>query len=282
MEQGLTVRLLSSLAQGQCGHSLRGMEKDRMHRSWLFLMPCLALMSGCGHEAPPLPEPVQPIGGCAGDQHLPPLKLGSQDQAVLASRSNSPHYASDYYFALPAAYFSGLENTPERRVTFIEKSSLTARYLHAQHWFECDGGGFDVTIRVFDTPEGHLIGISSSTYGAETLFSTDKRGPGVLESITVQRPQFWRYRGGQWQRVPDSILPMIQTKRVMDLYRNEFMGHLNSPDQGKLIWLSYDLPAGGSTINVSGRENFMDPSEEYTWARYEFNGERFQSDEVEQ
>ena len=221
------------------------------------------------------------MGGCSSDQKLPPLKLEPLDHTILASRSSSPQCAVDYYFALPAAYFSGLENTPERRTTFIEKSSLTGRYLHAQHWFECDGGGFDLTIRVFDTPEGHLIGISSSTYGSLAIYSNDKRGPGVLESITVQRPQFWRYRGGQWQRVSDSILPMIQTKRVMDLYQNEFMGHLNSPDQGKSIWLSYDLPAGGSTINVSGRENFMDPNEEYTWARYEFNGSQFQADEVE-
>lgn len=279
MERSVIGGLLSSLAQGRCGRSLRGMAKDRMHLSWLFLMPCLALMAGCGNQAPP-PQPVEPIGGCSSDQHLPPIKLEPADHAVLASRSSSPRCAADFYFALPESYFGGLENTPERRTTFIDKSSLTGRYLHAKHWFECDGGGFEVIIRLFDTPEGHLVGISSSTYEYQTIYSTDKRGPGVLENITVQRPQFWRYRGGQWQRVSDSILPMIETKRVMDLYRNEFMGHLNSPDQGKSIWLSYDLPAGGSTINVSGRENFMDPSEEYTWAQYEFNGERFQTDEV--
>lgn len=256
------------------------MAKDRMHRGWFFLMPCLVVMVGCGHQTPP-PPPVDSMVGCAHDQQLPPLKLDSGDHAILASRSNPPQCASDYYFALPASYFAGVESTPERRTTFIDKSSLTGRYLHAKHWFECDGGGFEVIIRLFDTPDGRLVGISSSTYESQTIYSTDKRGPGVLESVTVQRPQFWRYRSGQWQRVSDSILPMIQTERVMDLYRNQFMGHLNSPDQGKSIWLSYDLPAGGSTINISGRENFMDPSEEYTWARYEFNGERFQADEVE-
>lgn len=243
-------------------------------------MPCLALMAGCGHQSLP-PGMTDSLVGCAHDQKLPPLKIEPMDQAILGSRSNPPQNVVDYYFALPASYFAGIESSPERRTTFIDKSSLTGRYLHAKYWFECDGGGFEVVIRVFDTTEGHLIGISSSTYGSQAIYSTDKRGPGVLESITVQRPQFWRYRGGQWQRVSDSILPMIRTERVMNLYRNEFMGHLNSPDQGKSIWLSYDLPAGGSTINVSGRENFMDPNEECTWARYEFNGSQFQADEVE-
>jgi hypothetical protein len=50
---------------------------------------------------------------------------------------------------------------------------------------------------------------------------------------------------------------------------------LKTADQRKFIWLSYDLPISGNVISITGRENFMDPSETYVWRRFGFNGERF-------
>ncbi len=263
------------LARVRCGGSVWDMAIPRVIRNGLFLLMLVALMAGCGNQSPP-PALAGYEGGCSHDQELPPLKLDPAHRAILASRSDPPRTAADYYFALPASYFSNVENSPERRTTFIDKSSLTGRYLRAEHWFECDGGGFEVTIRVFDTPDGHLIGISSSTYEPRTLYATEQRGPGVLESITLARPRFWSFRGGHWQRLDDAILPMLDAQRVIDRYRNYYRGHLNEPSQGKFISLDCELPAGGMTVKVTGRENFMDPFESYLWAQYEFNGSHFE------
>ena len=178
------------------------------------------------------------IGGCSHDHELPPLKLEAADKRLLASRSSNPRKASDYYFALPSSYFSIMENSPERRATFVQKDSMTDSYLHAERWFECDGGGFDVTIRVFDAPDGPLVGISSSTYESTILYSDSDPGPGELESITVHRPQFWRHKDGKWVRVSDSVLPMITRDFVIDRYRNHYKAHLKTADQRKFIWLS--------------------------------------------
>ena len=82
--------------------------------------------------------------GCVHDQMLPPLKLDKNDKKILAARANPPRTAADYYFALPSSYFSIVKDTSNRRATVIEKSSLSNTCLHAKHFFECDGGGFEV------------------------------------------------------------------------------------------------------------------------------------------
>lgn len=152
---------------------------------------------------------------------------------------------------------------------------MTDSYIHAERWFECDGGGFDVTIRVFDAPGGPIVGISSSTYKTTTLYSDPDPGPGELDRITVRRPRFWRYTDGQWVRVSDSILPMITRGFVIDRYRNHYKAHLKTASQRKSIWLGYDLPPSGNVIRITGRENFMDPSKTYVWRRLVFDGNSF-------
>lgn len=218
---------------------------------------------------------IEVWGGCGHDQELPPLKLDKGAKRILASRSAPPQTAADYFLALPSSYFSILENSPQRRVTFIETSSLTDSYLRAEHWFECDGGGFEVTIRVFDTEDGPLIGISSSTYPVHKLYTDQDAGSGGLKSITLRRPRFWRYSDGAWKAVDDAILPMLDRDAVIDRYRNHYKAHLENVDQQKFIWLDYDLPISGNTIQVSGRENFMDPIKRYIWARFSLDGQRF-------
>jgi hypothetical protein len=238
----------------------------------MFSILCAVGCTSIKNGDSPAPEFV---GGCSHDHELPPLTLEAADKQLLASRSSNPRKASDYYFALPSSYFSIIENSPERRATFVQKDTMSDSFIHAERSFECDGGGFDVTMRVFDTPNGPLVGISSSTYEATILYSDTDPGPGELESITVHRPQFWRYAGGKWVRVSDSILPMITRDFVLDRYRNHYKAHLENAKSDKFIWLSYDLPPSGNEINVTGRENFMDPFETYVWRRFAFNGESF-------
>lgn len=244
----------------------------KTHHAPFILALCLI---GCTNTRKQNSPPQGLGGGCAHYQELPALKLDAVDRQLLANRSDSPKSAADYYFKLPAAYFSIIENSPERRASFVERDSLTDRYLHAEHWFECDGGGFEVTIRLFDTDDGPLVAILSSTYDSDVLLKEEHPRPGELEAITVNRPRFWRYRDGRWIRVDDSILPGIGKEFVLDRYHNHYKAHLKNADQQKFIWLTYDLPATGRTIPVTGRENFMDPFETYTWTAFSFDGKRF-------
>ena len=244
----------------------------KTHQTLLILT--LGLI-GCTNSMAADPAGAEVGGGCSHDKTLPPLKLDAADQLLLAARSNPPKTAMDFYLRLPTSCFSNVENSPERRVTFVKKDSLKDQYLHAEHWFECDGGGFEATIRLFDTDQGPLIAILSSSYRRDKLLAVDHPQPGELQSITVNRPRFWRYRDSQWIPVEDNILPRIEKKSVLDQYHNRYKAHLKHADQQKYIWLQYDLPASGLIIPVTGRENFMDPSETYTWATFSFDGKSF-------
>lgn len=219
--------------------------------------------------------PKRETGGCSHDTTLPPLHLDQADREMLKNLSDPPNTAADYYFRLPASYFSIVENGTERRATYIRKESLTPDYLHAAYWFECDGGGFDVTIRVFHGDRGPLIAISSSSYKNIMLLEEKDAPRGKLSSIVVEMPRFWRYEAGRWISVDDSILPTIDKDFVIDRYLHHYRAHLQDADQHKFIWLKYELPASGNTIPVTGRENFMDPFNTYLWKEYVFDGTRF-------
>lgn len=239
--------------------------------------PALAFalcLVGCTDSRKPEAPPHE-LGGCSSDRTLPALNLTASDRRLLSNQHGTPRTAADFYLKLPAAYFPNLENTSERRVSFIDKATLTDGYLEAKHWFECDGGGFSVTIRVFDTNDGPLIAIHSSTYESEFLLKDDHAKPGELQSISVQRPKFWRYRNDQFVKVDDGVLPTIRKDFVLDRYHHHYKGQLKDADQQKYIWLTYDLPATGTTVRVTGRENFMDPMQTYTWKTFQFNGKVF-------
>lgn len=245
--------------------------------SRLFLLTLLLFLSACRSpkvDLPPVPAPAM-IGGCNHDHKLPPLELDADDLKLLRERSGQPKTAADFYFLLPGAYFSILEHTPERRATYIDKTTLSANYLHAKHWFECDGGGFELTIRLFKGETGPLVAIASSKYENVVLQSKAASKPGDLTDIDLSMPRFWRWSDGAWISIPQDILPRLDRDFIIDRYKNHYHGHLNEPSQGKTIWLDYELPKTGEVIQVTGRENFMDPFLRYVWAAYRFNGSRF-------
>jgi len=231
------------------------------------------LMAGCSTENQHKIPPGEQADGCGHNQNLPRLKLDETDKAILAARKDPPKTAADYYFALPPSYFSIVENSSKRRATFIEKSSLSNTYLHAKHFFECDGGGFEVTIRVFDSSSGPLIAILALIDEPVEIMSKKNPAPGELESISLSRPRFWRYAKGAWHRVDDSILPQPTKQFVISRYRYRYKAHLKYTGNTKSIFLQYELPASGNNVRVWGRENFMDSAP--TWKTYHFNGSRF-------
>jgi len=205
-----------------------------------------------------------------------PITLDESERAILETRSDPPRTALDFYLLLPSSYFSRIENSAERRITFIHKESLTDQYLYAHFTIpQVDAGAFFVTIRVFQDEKDPLIMIRNR--GARTIFRSTKQKQARLDYISVGYPQLWRFRDGNWIREDDGILPRITADAVIDRYRNHYKAHLKHPTQKKWISLGYALPREGSVIQVTGRENFMDFRETYVWQEYQFDGKRFVS-----
>jgi hypothetical protein len=210
-----------------------------------------------------------------------PVTLTTDEEALLAKRSDPPKVALDYYLLLSGGYFTNIAHEIERRITFIDRATLSDKYLHAEYTIpSCDAGAFSITIRIFGYEDNPLIAVSHRT-GTQRLFAAKENGPQGLWAISVNRPEFWQYRGGAFAeggslvRVPDSILPELSVERILDRYRNHYKAHLIQPTQQKSIWLTYELPQEGNIVQVTGRENFMDPGKRYVWAEYAYNGDRF-------
>ncbi len=210
-----------------------------------------------------------------------PVTLTDDEEALLAKRSDPPKVALDYYLLLSGRYFTNIAHETERRITFINRATLSDKYLNAEYTIpSCDAGAFSVTIRIFGNEDNPLVAVSHQA-GTQRLFVAKENGPLGLWSISMNRPEFWQYRGGAFaeggslMRIPDSILPELSVDRILDRYRNHYKAHLNQPTQKKSIWLTYELPQKGNTVKVTGRENFMDPGERYVWAEYAYNGDRF-------
>ena len=209
-----------------------------------------------------------------------PVTLTAEERAIFEKRSDSPKTALDYYLLLQGEYFQRIPDDVARRITFIDRTTLSDHYLHAEYTIpRTDAGSFSITIRLFGGEEDPLIAISHQG-GEKTIFHATANGPG-LRVISLNMPQFWRYRGGvsgesgALVRVPDSILPELTADRVLSRYRDHYKAHLNYPTQQKTIGLEYELTGAGDLIQVTGRENFMDPAEKYVWAEFTLNGDRF-------
>lgn len=215
--------------------------------------------------------PTPDIGGCSHSNELPPLHLDAGQKALLASVSSQPQSALDYYMLLPKHYFSIMPSDAQRRISYVERETLKSDYLSACRWFECDGGGFEVTIRVFRRPEGDLIAIDSSEDPPLFLFRRDENKSG-LNSVTLKKPTFWHYKH-KWEQIDADILPSMSLKSILDQYRNKYKADQAYTDQSKFIYLDYRLLPEGNIIPVVGRENFMDSAP--TWAEYTFTGARF-------
>ncbi|MBK1827886.1 hypothetical protein [Haloferula rosea] len=205
-----------------------------------------------------------------------PVTLDESERAILETRSDPPRTALDFYLLLASHYFGRIEDSVERRITFIQRESLTDQFLHAHFTIpQVDAGAFFVTIRVFHGGKEPLIMIGSR--GARTIFRSTERKQARLDYISVGYPQLWRFREGSWIREGDEILPQIKADAVIDRYRNHYKAHLKYPTQKKRISLGYTIPPEGSVIQVTGRENFMDFRETYVWQEYRFDGTRFVS-----
>ena len=210
-----------------------------------------------------------------------PVALTEAEKALLEQRSDPPRTALDFYLLLGRGYFKNVDNGTERRITFIEKESLSDTYLRAEYTIpSTDAGAFWVTVKILGRDENKLIAISHLE-GSHKLYVAKENGPQGLWSVSMNRPEFWRYRGGAfseggaWHRVSDTILPDLSVERILDRYRNHYKAHLHHADQKKSIYLMYELPVKGGLVQVAGRENFMSPRERYVWAEYVFDGEKF-------
>lgn len=213
-----------------------------------------------------------------------PITLTGDEEALLAKRSDPPKTALDHYLLLSGSYFTRIPHETERRITFIDLESLSNKYLHAEYTIPAtDAGAFWITIRVFGSEDDPLVAISWRK-GTRRLYAAKENGPQGLWTISMNRPEFWQYRGaafadgGSLVRVSDSILPDLSVDHILDRYRNHYRAHLNRPTQKKSIRLTYELPPQGNVVQVTGRENFMDPGERYVWAAYAYNGDRFVPD----
>lgn len=215
---------------------------------------------------------------CGSDWTWLPVTLDAAERRLLAKRSDPPKTAMDYYLLLSGKYFRNIENSLERRVAFIDRKSLSDQYLHAEYTIpSVDAGAFWVTIRLFQMDDETLIAIRHRG-GNQVLYkSKDERKvkAGELIWIHLGRPEFWRFRKGEWILGDDSILPGITKEYVIDRYRNHYKAHLNHPTQKKYIALGYQLPPKGGTLQVTGRENFMSPQKKYVWAEFKFDKECF-------
>lgn len=234
-----------------------------MHRDLTLFT--LLLMVGCASTPPSDP------GGCSHSNELPPLRLDANQKSLLASVSSQPQSALDYYMLLPKRYFSIMPSDAQRKISYVERETLNQDYISACRWLECDGGGFELTIRVFRRPGGDLIAVNSSEDQSLFLFQRDLNQSG-LNSVTLKKPTFWHYRNG-WNQVNGDLLPSLGLDRILRQYSDKYHADQKHADQTKFIYLEYQLPPQGNVIPVVGRENFMDSAP--TWAEYKFSGSSF-------
>ncbi len=244
------------------------MPKDMSRVTNLCLIWTAFALCGCASHAP---QPNGNLGGCIHNHELPPLTLTPAQEQLLASAPKSPRTALDYYMLLPKSYFSIMPDSRERRVSYIDLESLSNDYLHASRWFECDGGGFEVVLRLYKSSSGTIVGLLTNESTTIYKGKPDEGAP----SITVRKPSFWKYTAGAWVPQSGTLLPDLGSSEILDRYYHHYKAHLIEPDQPKYIWLAYTPLPTTTDIHVTGRGNFMKPSKEYIWKRYSWTGKRF-------
>ncbi|MGB0154547.1 MAG: hypothetical protein ACPGFB_11000 [Verrucomicrobiales bacterium] len=214
-------------------------------------------------------------GNEASNYEWLPVSLTGPEIDLLNQRANPPSSALDFYLLLSRSYFGRVEDSLERRVSFIQKETLSPQFLHAEFTIpRVDAGAFFVTIRVFEGEDSPLVAIRHHD-DYRLIYKRSIEGSDRLSYISVGFPEFWRFTGGAWIRANHDVLPRIETQSVLARYEGIYGAHLEHPNQTKWISLDYDLPAEGTFIKVVGRENYMSPQRQYIWARYEFDGRRF-------
>ena len=171
---------------------------------------------------------------------------------------------------LPKSYFSIMPDSRERRVTYIDAKTLSDDYLHAFRAFECNGGGFQVTLKLYRTPTRTFVAINQ--FEEEVIFDDGKPTKGE-PSISIVRPSLWRYFDGRWHPQPTESIPKISPKRVLTKYHHDWDADRQEIDQEKFIWISYILSPSTNSIVLMGRENFQ--SDVYEYARLNWRNTRF-------
>ena len=200
-----------------------------------------------------------------------PVTLTDAERELLSKRSDSPQTALDYYLLLSGKYFRNIASGTDRRITFIDRESLSDKYLHAEYTIpSIDAGRFWITIRLFGDEDDPLIAISHRS-GTKRLFAAKQNGPQRLWTIALNRPEFWRYRGGAFSeggafvRAPDSVLPELSADRILERYRSHYKAQIEKP---KAMYLSYALPPEGNAINLTWRD-FIDAEYTYKGGKFE-------------
>lgn len=216
-----------------------------------------------------------PVAACEGSKpKLPPLKLNPEHQNLLKQVGTASRPALDYYISLPAAFFRGFDSSTKRRVWYIDSKSMTDEYLKAGFGFECNGGSFEVEMRLFQSPVGPLIALNS---GSSTIIVEGGKPGDKRPRIQVITLKFFKVADGAWKEVEGAVLPAVDADAVLLRYYDQFRAHLNMPDQPKSILLEYELSRSTTDIALTGRENFMNPFGRYVWDQYRWDGVRFQS-----
>ena len=210
----------------------------------------------------------------ASDYEWLPVFLTEAELDLLEQRSNPPSSALDFYLLLSRSYFGRVEDSMERRISFIDRETLTPQYLHAEFTIpRVDAGAFFVTIRIFEGEDSPLIAVRHRD-DYQLIYKRSSESTDNLSHIRVGFPELWTFKDGAWVRANHEMLPRIQAKRVITRYE-QYRGHMEHPSQTKYISLDYELAIEGNLINVTGRENFMSPRREYIWATFKFDGTRF-------
>jgi hypothetical protein len=220
------------------------------------------------------PLAAQPCGEVGVLEQLPPLELSPAHIALAEGANAVPRTAVDFYLLLPPDFFGGLDDSPNRRLWYLDLTALTDDYLKAEFHFECDGGGFGIEMRVYPSPAGPVVGVETGRM--ETVYDDGDPKDGDPE-IAVKIPAFYRLRGRSWLRLEDGILPKVDIQNVLARYYGTYRTDRHYRAGDKQIWLKYEMLPSSTNIELEGRENFMDPYIRYVWAKYRWTGQAFVS-----
>ncbi len=206
------------------------------------------------------------VVGCNHSNELPPLQLTPEQERLLSSVSPTPQTAFDYYMLLPKSYFKELPDTRERRVSYVSTKTLSKNYLTASHWFECDGGGFEVTIKLYRSASRTFILVKRDDF--EMIL---EGGVSKSPSAKICRPTLWEYLNGAWIRKADESVPQISAKRVLKEYKKN---PNPSPQRtSEALMIDYDVSPSRDSILVRGRWSIS--YIEYQFGRLDWNGSQF-------
>lgn len=244
------------------------MNMKSVTKSRYVLWAALAMFPLAAQSCGDVEEEVEEV------EQLPPLELSPAHIALINGANAVPRTALDFYLLLPSEFFGGLDDSPNRRLWYLNLVALTDHYLKAEFHFECDGRGFGIEMRVYPSSAGPVVGVESGRM--ETIYD-DGDPKGGDPEIAVKIPSFYRVLGKSWVRLEDSVLPKVDIQKVLSQYYGTYRTDRDYRAGDKQIWLRYEMLPSSTDIELEGRENFMDPHIRYVWAKYRWTGQKFAS-----